>query len=69
VNCVGPAFIDTPLQSALDAATKAAIVSLHPIERLGRSEEVAELVLWLSTERASFMNGAYVPIDGGYLSR
>jgi NAD(P)-dependent dehydrogenase (short-subunit alcohol dehydrogenase family) len=69
VNCVGPAFIDTPLLSALDAPTKAALVGLHPVGRLGRSEEVAELVLWLSTERASFMSGAYVPIDGGYLAR
>jgi NAD(P)-dependent dehydrogenase (short-subunit alcohol dehydrogenase family) len=69
VNCVGPAFIDTPLLSGLDAATKAALVQLHPIGRLGRAEEVAELVLWLSTERASFMNGAYVPVDGGYLAR
>jgi NAD(P)-dependent dehydrogenase (short-subunit alcohol dehydrogenase family) len=69
VNAVGPAFIDTPLLAGLDAPTKAAIVALHPIGRLGRAEEVAELVLWLSTERASFMSGAYVPIDGGYLAR
>ncbi len=69
VNCVGPAFIDTPLLSGLDPEARAAIVQLHPIGRLGHSEEVAELVLWLSTERASFMNGAYVPIDGGYLAR
>lgn len=69
VNAVGPAFIDTPLLAGLDAATRAAIVGLHPIGRLGRAEEVAELVLWLSTPRASFMSGAYVPIDGGYLAR
>jgi NAD(P)-dependent dehydrogenase (short-subunit alcohol dehydrogenase family) len=69
VNAVGPAFIETPLLSALDATARAGLVALHPIGRLGRPEEVAELVVWLSSPAASFMSGAYVPIDGGYLSR
>jgi NAD(P)-dependent dehydrogenase (short-subunit alcohol dehydrogenase family) len=69
VNAVGPAFIDTPLLAGMDAAARAGLVALHPIGRLGRAEEVAELVLWLSSERAAFMSGAYVPIDGGYLAR
>ncbi len=69
VNVVGPAFIDTPLLSVLDAATRAALAALHPIGRIGRPEEVAELVAWLSSDRASFMAGAYVPVDGGYLAR
>lgn len=69
VNAVGPAFIETPLLSGLDAAARAGLVALHPIGRLGRPEEVAELVLWLSSPAASFMGGAYVPVDGGYLSR
>lgn len=69
VNVVGPAFIDTPLLEALDEPTKRALVDLHPVGRLGKPEEVAELVLWLSSERASFVTGAYYPIDGGYLAR
>ncbi len=44
-------------------------VGLHPIGRLGRSEEVAELVVWLSSDRASFVTGAYYPVDGGYLAQ
>jgi NAD(P)-dependent dehydrogenase (short-subunit alcohol dehydrogenase family) len=69
INAVGPAYIDTPLLSAFSAETKAGLVALHPIGRLGRAEEVAELVVWLSSEKASFVTGAYYPVDGGYLAR
>jgi len=71
VNAVGPGFIDTPLLSSagMDDAVKQQIAALHPIGRLGKAEEVAELVLWLSTDKASFVNGAYYPVDGAYLSR
>jgi NAD(P)-dependent dehydrogenase (short-subunit alcohol dehydrogenase family) len=69
VNAVGPAYIDTPLLGAFSAETKAGLVALHPIGRLGRAEEVAELVIWLSSERASFVTGAYYPVDGAYLSK
>jgi NAD(P)-dependent dehydrogenase (short-subunit alcohol dehydrogenase family) len=44
------------------------LISLHPMGRLGESEEVAELVIWLSSEKASFVTGAYYAIDGGYLA-
>jgi NAD(P)-dependent dehydrogenase (short-subunit alcohol dehydrogenase family) len=69
VNAVGPGFIDTPLLSALEPSARAALVALHPIGRLGRAEEVAALVLWLSSPAASFVTGAYVPVDGAYLAR
>ena len=69
VNAIGPGFIDTPLLKALDAEMMQQIVSLHPIGRLGKSEEVAELILWLSSDKASFIQGSYYPIDGGYLAR
>jgi len=68
INAVGPGYIDTPLLDALPREAYDALVKLHPIGRLGRAEEVAELVLWLSTERASFVTGSYYPVDGGYLA-
>jgi NAD(P)-dependent dehydrogenase (short-subunit alcohol dehydrogenase family) len=68
INAVGPAFINTPLLSALDQQMKEALVTLHPIGRLGEAKEVAELVVWLSSDKASFVTGNYYAIDGGYLS-
>ncbi|NJW52608.1 SDR family NAD(P)-dependent oxidoreductase [Salinimicrobium oceani] len=69
INAVGPAFIDTPLLDQIDDDIKKQLISLHPIGRLGRSQEVAELILWLGNDKASFATGSYYPIDGGYLAR
>ena len=69
VNAVGPGYIDTPLLDSLSAKVKAALIELHPIGRLGRPEEVADLVVWLSSDQAGFVTGAYYPVDGGYLAR
>ena len=69
INAVGPGYIDTPLLEDLPDAARNALIGLHPIGRLGRAEEVAELVLWLSSDRASFVTGAYYPVDGGYLAQ
>lgn len=71
VNAVGPGFIRTPMIQALDGdeATHTMLVAAHPMGRLGEAEEVAELVVWLASARASFVTGAYYPVDGGYLAR
>jgi len=71
INSVGPAFIETPMIAPVtaDKAARDMLVGLHPIGRLGKPEEVAELVVWLSSEKASFITGSYYPIDGGYLAR
>jgi NAD(P)-dependent dehydrogenase (short-subunit alcohol dehydrogenase family) len=71
VNAVGPGFIDTPLLDPLKAepAVVDLLVSLHPIGRLGTAQEVADLVAFLSSDKASFITGAYMPVDGGYLTR
>lgn len=71
VNAVGPGFIRTPMIESLenDAAAVAMLMAAHPIGRLGESEEVAELVAWLASDRASFVTGSYHPVDGGYLAR
>jgi NAD(P)-dependent dehydrogenase (short-subunit alcohol dehydrogenase family) len=65
INVVGPAFINTPLltTAGIDDQMKNYLVKLHPIGRLGASEEVAELVIWLSSDKASFVTGSYYPVD------
>lgn len=70
INAVGPGFIKTPLvESAMDENARKALIGLHPIGRLGEASEVAELVLWLSSSKASFVTGSYYNIDGGYLAQ
>jgi NAD(P)-dependent dehydrogenase (short-subunit alcohol dehydrogenase family) len=70
VNSVGPGFIRTPLLTKhLTEEQLAGLAALHPMGRLGKPEEVAELVLWLASDRASFVTGAYYAVDGGYLTR
>ena len=71
INAIGPAFIKTPMIAKLeeDPQSLNLLISLHPMGRLGTSEEVAELVIWLSSPRASFITGAYFAVDGGYLAR
>lgn len=76
VNSVCPGGIDTRmLDSLADQATGGAqssrdmMAPLHPIGRIGRPEEVAELIVWLCSPRASFVTGANVPVDGGYVAQ
>jgi len=69
VNAVGPAFIETPLLSALEPEMKAALVGLHPAGRLGQPAEVAALTRFLLSDEASFVNGSYHLVDGGYTAR
>jgi NAD(P)-dependent dehydrogenase (short-subunit alcohol dehydrogenase family) len=45
------------------------LVMLHPLGRLGSSEEVAELALWLNSDKASFVTGSYYNVDGGYIAQ
>jgi len=70
VNSVGPGYILTPLLTKnLPPDMMTALAAMHPIGRLGTSEEVAELALWLSSSKASFVTGSYYPVDGGYLAQ
>lgn len=70
INAVGPGYVLTPLVSnSLDDAALKGLVGLHPMGRLGTPEEIAELALWVNSDKASFVTGAYYPVDGGYLAQ
>ncbi|MBY0351413.1 SDR family NAD(P)-dependent oxidoreductase [Tabrizicola sp.] len=69
VNAIGPAFIDTPLLGNLPSGAREALIGAHPIGRLGRPEEVADLVQYLLSDRASFITGSYHLVDGGYCAQ
>ncbi|SFP26291.1 SDR family NAD(P)-dependent oxidoreductase [Variovorax sp. 770b2] len=67
VNAIGPGYIDTPMLARKDAIAREGIAGWHPMGRLGSAQEIAELAAWLASERASFVTGAFYPVDGGYL--
>lgn len=70
VNVVGPSYIKTPmLTNVFDEKGMKALEELIPMRRLGTASEVAELVLWLSSPKASFVTGSYYGVDGGYLAQ
>lgn len=69
INSVGPAFINTALLDPLPPDVRKALDTVHALGRVGEPEEVANLVAWLSSDKASFITGSYYAADGGYLAR
>jgi NAD(P)-dependent dehydrogenase (short-subunit alcohol dehydrogenase family) len=70
INAIGPGFISTPLiDNNLDKDTLTYLETQHAMQRLGKPEEVAELALWLASDKSSFVTGSYYPVDGGYLAK
>ena len=69
VNAVAPGYVDTPILSQVPNDMKQAMASQMPIGRLGKDNEIANLIIYLLSEKASFITGAVVPIDGGYTAQ
>jgi NAD(P)-dependent dehydrogenase (short-subunit alcohol dehydrogenase family) len=69
INAVAPGPIETPLLAKSAGGNPHVYASVVPMGRIGRSEEVAEAVLWLLSDAASFVTGHTLPVDGGYSAK
>jgi NAD(P)-dependent dehydrogenase (short-subunit alcohol dehydrogenase family) len=73
INAICPGFIETPLLTNAgitdNSDIQKYIIGLHPMMRLGKSEEIAAGFIFLASEDSSFITGSAIEIDGGYLSR
>ena len=72
VNAVCPGYIRTPLLAETltrQPEMEAQIVARHPVGRMGRPEEIAEAVVWLCSDAASFVTGHTMTVDGGYVAQ
>ena len=66
VNCIEPGVIDTEMNACLDSETLEGLKNDTPLCRIGRPEDVANAVLFLASEEASFITGQIIGVDGGY---
>ncbi len=66
VNCIEPGVIDTEMNSLLDNNIKAELVDSTPLCRLGSTENVADLVEFLVSDKSSFITGQIIGVDGGF---
>jgi NAD(P)-dependent dehydrogenase (short-subunit alcohol dehydrogenase family) len=70
INAVCPGFTETPMTDRIFRVPQVHkyVLSCHPIGRLGRPAEIAEAVVWMCSDRASFMTGQSLILDGGFLA-
>jgi 3-oxoacyl-[acyl-carrier protein] reductase len=66
VNCVAPGVIDTEMNANLTAADLGALADATPLGRIGAPRDVAEIVAFLASDRAAFITGQLIGVDGGF---
>lgn len=65
VNAVAPGFIDTDMTAVLKDEVKEAIMAGIPLKRVGNPEDIAEAVAFLASDKASYITGQVLSVDGG----
>ena len=68
VNAVCPGYIKTPMTAGMTPERGAAVLAQTPMKRLGEADEIAEMVVWLCSARASYVSGAAYNVDGGWMA-
>jgi len=65
VNAVLPGFIDTPMTAHISDEAREMLIKKIPLQRLGKPEDVAEVTLFLASDKSSYINGASIEVSGG----
>ena len=67
VNCICPGVIDTKMNDMFSAEEKAEIIERTPLKKMGTPKDIAELIYFLSSEKANFITGEIITCDGGFI--
>ena len=65
VNAVAPGYVDTDMTKVLKEPVKEAVMQQIPMKRMGRPEDIADAVIFLASDRASYITGQVLSVDGG----
>lgn len=69
VNAICPGLVNTPLVANEKPEMRDGLISAHPLGRIAEPEEIADAIVWLCSDKSSFVTGIGLPVDGGYTAR